>query len=73
MKIDTNRIKHIDLLDAAGSIDKLVSSGVECINDIRALLGQPLIPEEWANRHFITKNYAQVADLLAEFEKGANK
>lgn len=73
VKIDTNRIKHIDLLDAAGSIDKLVSSGVECINDIRALLGQPLIPEEWANRHFITKNYAQVADLLAEFEKGANK
>lgn len=70
VQFDTNRIKHIDLLDNAANIDKLVSSGVECINDIRALLGQPLIDEPWAWQHFITKNYSTVADLLAALEKG---
>ena len=65
VRIDTSRIKHIDLLDAAGSIDKLLSSGVECVNDIRALLGQTLINEPWAWQHFMTKNYAAVAEVLA--------
>lgn len=65
LQIDTSRMKHVDLLSSASSIDKLVSSGVVCINDIRALLGQPLITEDWAWQHFITKNYSTVADLLA--------
>lgn len=70
LRIDTSKMKHVDLLVSAGNIDKLVSSGVVCINDIRALLGQPLIPEEWAWRHFITKNYSTVAEVLATLEKG---
>lgn len=70
VQFDTGRIKHIDLLDAAGSIDKLVSSGVECVNDIRALLGQPLINEEWAWKHFITKNYAEIEKVLTEMGIG---
>lgn len=70
VQFDTGRIKHIDLLDAAGSIDKLVGSGVECVNDIRALLGQPLINEEWAWKHFITKNYAEIEKVLAEMGVG---
>lgn len=67
-RIDTSSVKHIDLLDAAGSIDKLISSGCECINDIRVLLGQPIIPEPWAYEHYITKNYATVAELLRQME-----
>ena len=70
VQFDTGRIKHIDLLDAAGSIDKLVSSGVECVNDIRALLGQPLINEPWAWQHFMTKNYVTIADALEAMVKG---
>lgn len=71
MEFDTRRIKHIDLLEASGGIEKLVGSGVECINDIRALLGQPLINEPWAWEHFITKNYSTVAEALAAMEEGA--
>lgn len=72
LRIDTSAIKHIDLLTASGSIDKLVSSGVVCINDIRALLDQPLINEPWAWEHFITKNYADVEAVL-EALKGGEK
>lgn len=70
MRIDTSRILHIDLLDSAGKVDKLLSSGVECVNDIRALLGQTLINEPWAWEHFMTKNYAAVAEVLKAMEEG---
>ena len=42
LRVDTSAIKHIDLLSSSGNIDKLVSSGVVCINDIRGLLGSRL-------------------------------
>jgi HK97 family phage portal protein len=70
IKIDTTAIKHIDLLSNSGNIDKLVSSGVVCINDIRAILGQPLIMEPWAWEHFITKNYATVEEILKALKGG---
>lgn len=64
IKIDTKCIKHIDLLSVATSIDKLVSSGCFCINDIRKVVGDEIIDEPWAWEHFITKNYASVEDFL---------
>lgn len=70
LKFDTQHIKHIDLLEASSGIDKLVGSGVVCINDIRALLGQPLINEPWAWEHYITKNYSTVIEAMEAAEKG---
>ncbi|NLW91762.1 MAG: phage portal protein, partial [Syntrophomonadaceae bacterium] len=68
LKIDTKAIKHVDLLSVSSSIDKLIGSGVFCINDIRDLVGEEPIAEDWANQHFMTKNYSTVADLLAALE-----
>ena len=65
LQIDTKCVKHVDLLSVSTAIDKLISSGAFCINDIRVLVGEPLIEEEWAYKHFITKNYSTVQDLLA--------
>jgi HK97 family phage portal protein len=62
--IDTKAIKHIDLLSVSTSIDKLVSSGCFCVNDIRKVVGEEPIDEEWANQYFMTKNYATVEELL---------
>ena len=73
LKFDTQHIKHIDLLEAGSGIDKLVGSGAVCINDIRGLLGLPLINEPWAWEHYITKNYSTVAEDLAAAEKGEAK
>lgn len=73
LRIDTGSIKHIDILSAAPKVDKLLSSGVMCVNDIRALLGQSLINEPWAWEHFMTKNYAAVDKLLRRLEGEQNE
>jgi hypothetical protein len=57
LKIDSKSIKHIDLLSVSTAIDKLISSGAFCINDIRKLVGEEPINEAWAKQHYITKNY----------------
>lgn len=72
LKIDTKTVKHIDLLSVATSIDKLISSGAFTINDIRAAVGDEPINEDWANQHFMTKNYSTVEDLLKAIEGGEN-
>lgn len=71
VRFDTNQIKHVDILENASNITQLAGSGVVCINDIRVLLGQPLIDEPWAWKPFITKNFSTVEDLIAELEKTA--
>lgn len=65
IKIDTKTIKHIDLLSIATAIDKLIASGSFCINDIRKACGETEIDEEWASKHFITKNYSSIDDILS--------
>ena len=52
------------------TLQALLSSGVECVNDIRALFGQSLINEPWAWEHFMTKNYTAIAELLAAMAEG---
>ena len=62
--IDTKAVKHVDLLSVATSVDKLISSGAFCINDIRALVGESPIEAPWAYQHWITKNFDMVENLL---------
>lgn len=66
IKIDYKSIKHRDLLDAATQIDKLIASGVASINDILRLFGEPNLAEEWADKHYITKNYSNIEEELKE-------
>ena len=70
LKIDTKSIKHVDLLSVATAVDKLIASGCFTINDIRKAVGDEPINEDWANQHFITKNYSTVEDLLKALEGG---
>lgn len=63
IKIDTSTIKHIDVLSAGQNIDKLVSSGVYSINQIRRKLGEDQIDEDFADRYYITKNYMSVEEV----------
>ena len=69
-KFNTLAIKHIDILDIANAIDKLLSSGFTCINDLRILIGLDPIDEEWANQFFMTKNYAPIEELLNQLKGG---
>lgn len=70
LKIDTKNIKHVDLLGVATAIDKLIGSGCFCINDIRKAVGDEPINEDWANQHFITKNYETVEQALQVLGSG---
>lgn len=63
LQIDTRCIKHVDLLNSATAVDKLIGSGCFCVNDLRKLTGDTEINEDWAQRHFITKNYTDIAEL----------
>ena len=64
VRIDTTAVKHIDIFDIATPVDKLISSGTYTINDIRRVIGESYIDEEWANTHFITKNYSTIQEFL---------
>lgn len=70
IRIDTKTIKHIDLLSVSGAVDKLISCGAFTINDIRKITDEEEIQQEWANKHFITKNYAEVSEVLAQAGEG---
>lgn len=69
LKIDTTSVKHIDIFDIATPVDKLISSGAFTINDIRRIIGESRIDEEWADEHFITRNYSTIQDLLESLKE----
>lgn len=64
VKIDTRAVRHVDLLSVSTAIDKLISSGAFCVNDIRELVGEQPIDEEWAYSHWITRNYMPFEEAL---------
>ena len=70
VRFDTKAIKHIDLLDVATSIDKLISSGFTCINELRQVCGMDIIDEPWAWQFFMTKNYSTIEELLKTLKGG---
>lgn len=69
VRIDTTAVKHIDIFDIATPVDKLISSGTYTINDIRRVIGESYIDEEWANTHFITKNYSTIQEFLESMHR----
>ncbi len=72
MDINTNCIQHIDIFEQATNSDKLLSSGLYCIDELRTKLGDTAIGEDWSQRHYITKNYAEAEKMahLGEGERG---
>ncbi len=63
-KVDTSKINHIDILESASNIDKLIASGFACIDDLRSLTGMNLINNDFSKTHFITKNYDTIENRL---------
>ena len=57
------------MFDIATSADKLISSGIYTVNMILRALEEPQIAEEWADQHFITKNYSTIQEILEEQNK----
>lgn len=70
--INTNCIQHIDIFEQATSCDKLLSSGLYCIDELRTKLGDTAINKDWSQKHYITKNYAEAGKMahLGDTEGG---
>ncbi len=69
IKAFTNNIKHTDIFDVATNFDKLFADGFSH-NELCRLLDMPEVNEPWADRHYVTKNYADAENIE---EGGENK
>jgi HK97 family phage portal protein len=63
MKIDTSRIKTVDIVRYAAAADRLFAAGVNTINDNLRMFDREPLDEDWANTRFVTKNYSRVTTL----------
>lgn len=63
LRIDSSSIIHYDLFDQAASVEKLIGSGVYTINDILRAAGREPINAPWADRHYLTKNIADIGEV----------
>ena len=63
VRVDSSSIIHYDLFNQAANVEKLVGSALYSINDLLRALGQAPINEPWADKHYLTKNIAEVTEL----------
>ena len=64
IQVDTSRINHVDLFEVADKVDKLVASGVCCIDEVRPHLNFNPLNTDFSKAHFITKNYDLAVDVM---------
>lgn len=57
---DSSCIEHADIFSLAEKVDKLIAASVLNVNEVRRKVGEPQIPEDWANEYTRTKNYEAV-------------
>ena len=66
VKVDTSCISHVDILDVADKVDKAISSGVVCVDEMRKRLDMAELGDEFGKKHFVTKNYSANEDELTK-------
>ena len=68
--VDTSCINHIDILEAADKVDKLIGCGVANIDDMRNRIGWQPLNTDFSKAHWLTKNYRLATNALQELERG---
>ena len=66
LTVDTSAIIHFDIFANAANVEKIIGSGIKSVNELRAMIGDAPIPEEWADKHFMTKNIGGAEDTASE-------
>lgn len=72
VKVDTSCINHVDMLEVADKVDKLISCGAYSIDEVRHRLDSPLLDTDFSTTHFITKNYEPL-DVMPGGQRGGDK
>lgn len=70
VRVDSSSIIHFDVFENAPNIEKVVGSGVFSLNDVLRAANQPAIPEDWANRHYMTLNISAMGEQTRQLEGG---
>ncbi|KPI46283.1 portal protein [Clostridioides difficile] len=60
VKVDTQKIANMGLEKISKASDLLFRIGVNSINDNLEMLGREKINEDWADEHYVTKNYQSI-------------
>lgn len=68
--VDTSCINHVDILEAADKVDKLIGCGVANIDDLRNRIGWQPLDTDFSKAHWLTKNYRLATDALQELAEG---
>ena len=72
LKIDTTTVMHTDVFEIAEKIDKLIASGMYCIDELRKKAGDTELNTEESRTYRITKNYTDIGNLKGG-DKGENE
>lgn len=64
VRVDSSNILHFDLFANAANVEKLVGSGAFTINDVLKAANREPINEDWADKHYLTKNIAAMQDVV---------
>lgn len=55
--VDTSRINHVDILEVADKVEKLIGCGVASLDEMRQHIGWQPLNTEFSTSHFLTKNF----------------
>lgn len=62
IRIDSSNVEHFSLLANSANLEKVIGSAVYSVNDVLEAIGQPIIDEDWAYAHYLTKNIGVLND-----------
>lgn len=66
VKLDTSRIRAVDITDVAGALDILLRIGAYSVDDCLKLLGLEPLETEWSQARWMTKNYERIEQRFKE-------
>lgn len=58
---DSSNLIHYDIMENASSIQALIGSAAYSVNDVLRAIGKATIPEDWADKHYMTLNISATA------------
>ena len=64
MKLDTSRIRAVDIKDIANAFDVLIRIGAYSIDDCLLMLGMETLNTQWSKARWMTKNYAPITEAI---------
>lgn len=70
--VDTSRINHVDILEVADKVEKLIGCGVANLDEMREHIGWQPLRTKFSTSYFLTKNF-DLAERVLNGQKGGEQ